>query len=137
MFSLISHAFFPISDVNETRIKTISLEPIDQSQMENWLFAIESTRHTLILPMTLAIDFANLTSQKLDFLSDTSILQFYQLLYKRIVKFTSYIGVFSSLSQNDRKVCTNFLYFYSFFHHLNLFFHHITHFTTFVENVYS
>ena len=98
----ISYFFFP--DVKETGIKTISLAPIDIGQMEKWLFAIESTRHTITLPMSLAIDFANLTSQKLDVLNDTSVMEFYKLLYNRIVKFTSFIGVFTSLSTNDRKV---------------------------------
>ena len=82
----------------------ISLAPIDHGQMENWLFAIESTRHTVTLPMPLAIDFAHLTSQKLEVLDDSSVLEFYKLFYNRIVKFTSFIGVFSSLSANDRKV---------------------------------
>ena len=94
-----------ITDVNEAQhTKTISLAPIDFGQMENWLFAIESTRHTVTLPMPLAIDFAHLTSQKLDVLNDSSVLEFYKLFYNRIVKFTSFIGVFSSLSANDRKV---------------------------------
>ena len=97
--------YFFITDVNEAQhTKTISLAPIDFGQMENWLFAIESTRHTVTLPMHLAIDFAHLTSQKLDVLNDSSVLEFYKLFYNRIVKFTSFIGVFSSLSANDRKV---------------------------------
>ena len=98
-----------ITDVNEAQhTKTISLAPIDFGQMENWLFAIESTRHTVTLPMPLAIDFAHLTSQKLDVLNDSSVLEFFKLFYKRIVKFTSFIGVFSSLSANDRKVSSDF-----------------------------
>ena len=97
--------YFFITDVNEAQhTKTISLAPIDFGQMENWLFAIESTRHTVTLPMPLAIDFAHLTSQKLEVLDDSSVLEFYKLFYNRIVKFTSFIGVFSSLSANDRKV---------------------------------
>ena len=99
------YVIFLITDVNEAQhTKTISLAPIDFGQMENWLFAIESTRHTVTLPMPLAIDFAHLTSQKLDVLNDSSVLEFYKLFYNRIVKFTSFIGVFSSLSANDRKV---------------------------------
>ena len=104
-FSLLYlHYFLFITDVNEAHTKTISLAPIDIGQMENWLFAIESTRHTVTLPMPLAIDFAHLTSQKLEVLDDSSVLEFYKLFYNRIVKFTSFIGVFSSLSDNDRKV---------------------------------
>ena len=100
---------FFITDVNEAQhTKTISLAPIDHGQMEIWLFAIESTRHTVTLPMHLAIDFAHLTSQKLDVLNDSSVLEFFKLFYKRIVKFTSFIGVFSSLSTNDRKVSADF-----------------------------
>ena len=105
-FSLLYLCYiFLITDVNEAQhTKTISLAPIDFGQMENWLFAIESTRHTVTLPMPLAIDFAHLTSQKLEVLDDSSVLEFYKLFYNRIVKFTSFIGVFSSLSDNDRKV---------------------------------
>lgn len=82
----------------------ISLPPVDETQMEEWLFAIENTRHTVTLPINLALHFANLTRAKLDHLDEPSILEFYKLLYSRVVKFTSYIEEFSSqLSTNDRK----------------------------------
>ncbi len=83
--------------------KTLNLGRLDDNQIEEWLFAIENTRHTVTLPITLAMEFANLSRGKLDVLDEPSILDFYKLLYSRVVKFTSYIEEFSQLSTNDRK----------------------------------
>ena len=91
------------SDGLQSANRQIFLPPMDNNQMEEWFFALENTRHTVTLPMPLAVNFSNLTRQKLDHLDETSILEFYKLLYSRVVKFTSYIEEFSCLATEDRK----------------------------------
>lgn len=83
--------------------KHVVLPNVDDTQIEEWLFAIENTRHTVTLPMGLALNFAHLTRGQMEVLDEPSTLEFYKLLYSRVVKFTSYIEEFSAMTTNDRK----------------------------------
>ena len=76
---------------------------MERSKLDDWLFALENTRHTVTLPLSLSLDFASLTRGGSPHLPENGIVDFYKILYSRTIKFTSYIPEFLTLSTEDRK----------------------------------
>ena len=68
---------------------------LEDSILEEWLFSQENTRHTVTLPLNCSQELAALSLGVLPALSANGMIEFYQVMYSRVVKFTSFIKEFN------------------------------------------
>jgi len=76
---------------------------LEDSILEEWLFSQENTRHTVTLPLNCSQELAALSLGVLPALSANGMIEFYQVMYSRVVKFTSFIKEFNNLQPSDMK----------------------------------
>ena len=76
---------------------------LEDSILEEWLFSQENTRHTVTLPLNCSQELAALSLGVLPALSANGMIEFYQVMYSRVVKFTSFIKEFNDLQASDMK----------------------------------
>ena len=76
---------------------------LQDSLLEEWLFSQENTRHTVTLPINCSQELVALSNSILFELSARGMIEFYQVMYSRVVKFTSFIKEFNALQPSDMK----------------------------------
>jgi len=76
---------------------------LEDPMLEEWLYSQENTRHTVTLPLNCSQELAALSLGVLPALSANGMIEFYQVMYSRVVKFTSFIREFNELRPSDMK----------------------------------
>jgi hypothetical protein len=79
---------------------SIAMSLEEDSCLEEWLLAEESTRHTITLPTSVAFEVADLTKNNGQNLNYPNTVELYRVLYSRVVKFASFIMEFRELTES-------------------------------------
>ena len=76
---------------------------LQDTLLEEWLFSQENTRHTVTLPIGCSQELAALSNATQTELSARAMIEFYQVMYSRVVKFTTFIKEFNDLQPSDMR----------------------------------